>query len=245
MADELRRAFKFMASADMLGTSVEPALGGLAVRFPELPLRQDSNYLLVDRTEVPAVELAQEVERLALRAVFVREPSTGVRLEREFETLGWSVHRGLVMAHRRAPAREPGPAPVSDVGERALQPLRRRTTLSYPWGTPELADQLLQAKALIARRVETHFLAVTVDGEIAAYADLYLADHTAQIEDVFTVPEHRNRGYASALVLDALDRAREARADLVFLAADADDWPRLLYERLGFDVIGGYSKFFT
>ena len=229
----------------MGGTSEEPSRYGTVVRSDEVPLRQDSNYLIVDTSEAAATELAAEVERLRLRAVFVRDPQTGERLAGEFSTLGWHVHRGVLMALRRPPERATDPGLVREVDEATLRPLRRRITLGYPWGTPELADQLLRWKVLMSERVETRFLAVLVKDEVVAYADLYLGDGIAQIEDVLTVEEHRNRGYASAIIMRAIEEAQQARAELIFLVADADDWPKLLYERLGFDPIGGYVKFFT
>jgi hypothetical protein len=204
MPDDLERAFAFMRLADMLGTHAEPTPYGTAVSTPELPLRQDSNYLLVERTDAPATDLARELERLSLRAIVVRDERTAERLSRELAALGWQAHRHLVMAHRRPPERTADTSIVAEVGEQVLRPLRRRITLSYPWGTPELADQLLRAKAMMAERVETHFLAVVVDGEPVAYADLYIGGGVAQIEDVLHgrgAPQPRLR-----------DRARPARA---------------------------------
>jgi spore maturation protein CgeE len=84
---------------------------------------------------------------------------------------------------------------------------------------------------------------VVVDGQVVAYADLYDDGRTAQIEDVATLDQHRGRGYASALVLRALDEARQSGCDLVFLVSDEDDWPKALYRRLGFDDLGRYVKF--
>lgn len=245
MADELSRAFAFMALGDMFGTSVEQTPFGLAVRSEEIPLRQDSNYLRVDYTHASASELAGEVERLKLRAVFVREEETGERLAVEFGALGWKTHSGVLMAHRRSPERTAGGVLVTEVGEADLRALRRQTTLSYPWGTPELTEQLLDAKLLISKRVETHFFAVLVAGEAVAYTDLYVGEGIAQIEDVFTAEQHRQQGYASSLVLRAVEESRKAGAPFVFLVADADDWPKELYERLGFDAIGRYFKFFA
>ncbi len=86
---------------------------------------------------------------------------------------------------------------------------------------------------------------MTGDGVVAAYADLYLDGDTGRVEDVQTVEEHRNRGFASALVVDAVRRAHEAGASFVFLVAHEDDWPRELYGRLGFETVGRYVKFFT
>ena len=44
-------------------------------------------------------------------------------------------------------------------------------------------------------------------------------------------------------MLHALDSARAAGCDLVFLEADADDWPKELYARLGFRAIGQIYAF--
>jgi ribosomal protein S18 acetylase RimI-like enzyme len=242
-AHVLDRAFAFMARADMGGTCVGRSPFGTLVTTPELPLRQDSNYLLIDRTDASADELATELERCSLRVVYVREPVTADRLAPAFADLGWKTHKGVVMQHLRQPAKQGDTSIVSDVDEETLRPVRRNQIVNAPWGSPELADQLLAAKRMIAGRVETHFLAVMAGDEVAAYADVYLAGGTAQIEDVATIEEYRNHGYATALVLHGLELARDAEADLVFLVADADDWPRQLYARLGFNVIGGYQKF--
>ena len=66
----------------------------------------------------------------------------------------------------------------------------------------------------------------------------------AQIEDVGTLEEFRGKGVARNIVLRAVDEARAAGASLVFLFADANDWPQHLYGRLGFDVLGP-SRLFT
>ena len=47
---------------------------------------------------------------------------------------------------------------------------------------------------------------------------------------------YRGRGLGRAIVQHALDEARRDH-DVVFLEALADDWPRLLYAKLGFDVV--------
>ena len=77
-----------------------------------------------------------------------------------------------------------------------------------------------------------------VDGGIASYAGLYLDGTVGQIEDVATLPTYRDRGLARAVVLRAVAEARQAGAELVFLVAAEEDWPKELYRRLGFDAIG-------
>ena len=82
-----------------------------------------------------------------------------------------------------------------------------------------------------------HF-AVRAEGEVVSSTTLFSDGQTAQIEDVATMPEHRGQGYARALVLHALADARAAGHDFVFLVADARDWPKELYRRLGFEAVG-------
>jgi ribosomal protein S18 acetylase RimI-like enzyme len=130
---------------------------------------------------------------------------------------------------------------VVQVEHEALRYAHERQTLTYPWGSPELAHQLFEATAM--NPLETRFFAVIVDGEPVSYTDLYLDPPDAQIEAVYTDPEHRGRGYASAVVTHASDQARLAGATFVFLVADADDWPQELYRRLGFDEVGRYFGF--
>jgi len=245
MSEELDRAFAFMARGDMAGTSSQQTPFGTVVRSEETPLRQDSNYLLVDTTEASAARLAAQVRRLKLRTLVVRDESTGERLADGFDALAWQTHRHVVMAHRRSTERTADPELVTEVDEATLREFRRNAILAAPWGRAELAEQILHAKQLIGQRIDTRFFAVIVGGEVVAAADLYLADSEAQVEDVLTLEEHRNRGYASALVLRAVAEAWAGGATFVFLIARADDWPKKLYERLGFETVGRYYKFFT
>jgi GAF domain-containing protein len=85
--------------------------------------------------------------------------------------------------------------------------------------------------------------AAIVDGEIAAYCDLYSDGRTGQIESVGTLPEHRNRGLARAVVTKAGEEAGALGCDLVFLVADPKDWPQELYRKLGFDDAGLLHRF--
>jgi GNAT superfamily N-acetyltransferase len=63
------------------------------------------------------------------------------------------------------------------------------------------------------------------------------------VDDVYTVPEARGRGFARALITHAVALAREAGAGLIFIVADDEDWPKRLYERLGFRAVGHVWQF--
>ena len=73
--------------------------------------------------------------------------------------------------------------------------------------------------------------------------ELYLDGGTAQIEDVATAERFRKKGLATAVVLTAIEAARAAGAELVFLIADAEDWPKEMYAKLGFEEIGHTYEF--
>ena len=242
------RAFEFMINADMAGSRREPFRFGTAIFTPERPLRYDSNYLLVEQVpeEVSAEELAREADRvqgaagLPHRLFLFRDVSLGERFAPQLAEAGWRYERHVLMAQRRPPERKVDAGIVTEVTADVIRPARERQIRSYPWGTPEVTEQLLDAKAHIP--VATRFFAVLVNGGVASYSDLYLDGDIAQVEDVATMPEHRERGYASAVVLRAVSEARAAGAGLVFLVADAEDWPRELYRRLGFDEIGENAK---
>jgi GNAT superfamily N-acetyltransferase len=237
-----------MRRTEMRGSHEEPCRFGTVLLTPELPLRHDSNLVYADALpqEATAADLAAETDRvlgaagLGHRLATVPDPDGG-RLADGFRALGWQVQRHLVMAQRRPPERTAATAAVVEVDEPRLRPVREAITRTYPWGSPEVARQLAAAKRLI--RGEVRFFAVEVDGEIAACTDLYLSDRDGQIEDVVTLEPHRGRGYAGAVVLRAAEEARRAGADLVFLVADDEDWPKELYRRLGFDDVGLYWKF--
>jgi ribosomal protein S18 acetylase RimI-like enzyme len=252
MADVLDRIHRFEREIEMAGSRTVESPFGVGVLEPSLPLRHDSNYLRVDGLPLGggAQELADEAERilggagLKHRAVMCFDAGLGEKLEPQFEELGWNVRRHIWMAQLREPAKRADLSIVEEVGEADLRPARTAEILRYPWGSTEVAKSLMDAKVLLARRATTRFFGVRVDGEIVSWSDLYVAQGVGQVEDVATREPHRGKGYATAVVLRAAREARTEGADLVFLVADAGDWPKELYGKLGFDTVGRLTKFF-
>jgi ribosomal protein S18 acetylase RimI-like enzyme len=244
MRDELARAYAFLARGDMGGSRTINSPYGRAVYTDEVPKRSDCNYLWIERGAEPQ-ELAAEADRLDRRLIFVPDPELGAKLAPWFAGHGWRIDRHLVMAQLRTPERSADRSLVRELDEEALRPPRRRLLEGEPWATPDVVAQLFQAKGLIAGRVSTRFFGVELDGEVVSYTDLYVDGADAQIEDVGTLPEHRGNGYATAVVMAAIESARASGSDFVFLVADAEDWPKELYRRLGFDELGHYTKFFA
>ena len=248
MTDDLARIHRFEREVEMAGTQTVPSPVGLGVLTPELPRRHDSNYLLIERAR-NAAEAMAEADRIlggagrSHRVVLTFDEALGRRLATDFAARGWRVQRHIFMVQRRKPEKNADLSIVKEVDESALRPGRTRAIVSYEWGSPELARELLDAKLLLRQRAETRFFGVDVEGEIVAWTDLYVAHGIGQVEDVATMEEHRGKGYATAVVLRAVDEAKRLGADLIFLVADEEDWPKELYGRLGFDQAGRQYKF--
>jgi hypothetical protein len=79
--------------------------------------------------------------------------------------------------------------------------------------------------------------------EPASACRLLARDGIGQVEDVGTLAESRNRGLARAITLAAARASKRDGNELTYLGALANDWPRLLYAKLGFDELGGAYDF--
>jgi GNAT superfamily N-acetyltransferase len=244
--DRFARAVAF--EREMLrrsSTSVEPFAYGTAYRNADLPLRWSSNLLWLDGRARPAGAEAVAAEADAIiggaglshRKVNA-DGEEGAALASGFLRLGWTVHRLVVMTLERPPDAPPR-LPVERVTYAEAAPLVE--TITKRWEITEDAEalgQLNRHKAVMEESVGAAFFLARVDGRPAGMCELYVDGGVAQIEDVNTLEEYRGRGVARAVVLAAATAARAEGADLVFLLADEDDWPKDLYRRLGFDAVG-------
>ena len=199
--------------------------------------------------DVSAASLIAEADRLmeprgfAHRKIVVQDEELGRSLAPGLEAAGWDVHRLLFMVHDGAPAPETE-IPVDEVAEAVHTAAKDEFNRRDPY----IAEQNVVAQMRgLARRVaeatDKRNFAAYVDGTIAAVCELYSDGITAQIEDVATLEEHRNKGLARAVVSRALAEAQAWGHETVFLVADADDWPKELYAKLGFEEAGVTYQF--
>jgi RimJ/RimL family protein N-acetyltransferase len=215
-----------------------PARHGDGLFSPSVREVYDMNYVRAEHP-APAAALIADAEQLMgdyfhKRVIVERSDA---RSATDFRAHGWTVVPHLIMARTREPDRRVDTSMVREVRFEELTAARREVTVGEPWGDDEISSLLDDAKQLIMRAVPTRFFAAFADGEVAAYCEVRSDGVVAQIEDVNTLERFRRRGLGRAVVQHAIDEA-QATSEIVYLEALADDWPRELYARLGFDVVG-------
>ena len=159
---------------------------------------------------------------------------------------GWTIERHVAMVALREPDDPRARQPVREVPGETLADARRRGLGSEEWAArdPDAIENVLGVDARVREVIHERAFASFEAGEVAGVAFLYSdGDGIGQVEDVLTVPSHRGRGHARSVVLAALAASREAGHELTFLWADEDDWPKALYAKLGFDVVGRRWRF--
>jgi GNAT superfamily N-acetyltransferase len=242
-AQSLDRALTFMR--DVLAGTVDeirtiPA--GLIVNTPSLPAVWAANQLRVTEpiSFRELVELAEEnLPGPDYLDIALEDQKTGPARERTFRRGGWKVQRDLLMTLSRAPERVADTGIAVEVSEDESMELMGRWYAEDPGPTAMGHDQLVEYTRRESRVHGDQLLGVRDgDGQVVAMTKLRSHGRAAQVEDVYTVPEARGRGYARALVSRAIELARDAGAELIFITADDEDWPKLLYARIGFRPLG-------
>jgi len=237
------------ALLERLSTRTRSMPFGTAYFHDDFPRRYDSNFVLVDASlaGVGPDALAAELDRvqvgLAHRHLYLTDADDGFRLFPGLVGLGYQGERLVTMVQAREPdRRSDGLAEESDAGE--IGPFLVRVNSEADGGRHAAEAEMLSAfRYVLAERVRARFFVVRDGAEIVAIAELYAIGDVAQVEAVFTLEAYRGRGFGRAVVLAAADAAREAGADLVFLNADDDDWPKELYRKLGFDEFRRFWSF--
>jgi GNAT superfamily N-acetyltransferase len=249
-ASELERISAFLDRMEEgAAQRIEPVRGGVALLDDRIPHVYFANQVRLDpSTETKASAAAAEAERvqgaaaLGHRRITVHDNAAGQSLAPGLRALGWDVDRLAVMVQRDPPDEQIDTSSVHEVTDGGWKSLRR-LMLEHEDMDPTVIQQMESAVESLNRTVGLRTFGVDVDGVVASCCDLFSDGVTAQIEAVATLHSHRNRGLARAVVWRAVQEARATGHDLIFLMASADDWPRVLYRRLGFREIGYFFEF--
>lgn len=229
-------------------TRIERTRFGPAYFNDEFPIRYNANLLFADRI-APATprEVAAELDRLlggyVHRKVLLSD-NEGTRLAAGMRDLGYVGDRTASMVLRGEPDRAPQMDLVEEIDHAGRRALLMELYRREEWGRAlGVAESLSGFPGWLEEKIGARFFVQRIDGTMAGTCELYLHEGMAQVESVDTLKEFRSRGVARNLVLRAATEARTAGAEMIFIEADADDWPQKLYERLGFEHVGVYRGF--
>lgn len=239
---QLERALAFMR-AGMATTADEfrSIEAGIVATTPSLPAVWAVNQVRVTEplTFEELTDLAdRELAGCEYRQIAVEHQKTGAEVEKSVRAARWKVERDVLMILDGPADRPADTSVVDDAGEDEMLALMRRW-YEHDEPTPTEVEQLVEFGHREARALGDRLLGVrSGDGRLVAITKLRSDGSTAQVEDVYTVPEARGRGFARALVSRAVELARDGEHDMTFIVADDEDWPKLLYGRLGFRSVG-------
>jgi GNAT superfamily N-acetyltransferase len=242
------RAIRRRAAAETI-----PLPHGLVVRHDGLPDVHHLNTVLLDAAPTPSAAAdaaAALVERWLRdrrhRQLLFDDAGAGERAAATLADRGWKRDRVVFMGFTGDPPAADGDDRAREISDAELGHLQR-AVLADDASAAELrhgvVDQLVVAqRALRAGTPARGFGAGDGDG-LQSTCTLFLSTdvqrrRVAMIDEVGTLRGHRERGLARAVVVAAVAAARAWGADLIAVPADADDWPQLMYARLGFAPLG-------
>lgn len=230
---------------------------GWVARSRTLPLVYSLNRLQVQRDAAPeqVVALADtHLGDLPYRHVEIGDERGAAAFERALVApgSGWKVDREVLMVLGEPRPSEAGgeaeggevatapPGALVRLGEEEADGLMRRWHLEETLDTlPGVLEQLSAYNRGEGALWGEEVLGVREAGEAVALTKLRPAhDGVGWVEDVYTIPAARRKGYARLLVQSAVGLARDAGNEVTFIIADDNDWPKHLYAALGFRPIG-------
>jgi GNAT superfamily N-acetyltransferase len=248
-AQARRRAIAFMTAIDDACAEATVACpGGTVVLDSRHPALWSANHVRVDAARAPdATALdataAAHLDELGFRMIVVQDEAVAAALAEPLGALGYRPADELLMilgptgdaARRSARVGEATPAQLVASRVAAQTEIGRDA---------QVGRQLASRDALIASVVPVRRLAIrAANGEVAARCQIYGEGAVAQIENLYTAAARRGQGLSRLLMRHAVAEARAGGAELVFLVADAGDWPQSFYRRLGFEDAGLMPRF--
>jgi ribosomal protein S18 acetylase RimI-like enzyme len=248
----LRRCLDFELDRDVqVCERVDRYEWGFALLNPTLDLVWDANCIVVERAGMTVDEIvavADEVigaEGMKHRTVVILGDPDAQRLVPEFESRGWESEPGVYMEWRRTSDRDPE-LEVVECGQEEIDDLRRRLIRAELTAIGRENDAVVEQLLEWDRRVgevdgDRWFVAPA--GDPASACRLLARDGIGQVEDVVTLAERREQGLARAVILTAARASKRDGNEFTYLGALANDWPRLLYAKLGFEELGYVYEF--
>jgi ribosomal protein S18 acetylase RimI-like enzyme len=230
-----------------VATRVDTLPFGTVIVSDDLPLIYDQNIILVDAPVAPST-LLDTAEAIAgefgwaHRNVEIADSAVASTLRDALLSTGYKEERNVTMVLSDEPATPPARHAAVVTGADEQLPLARAMLAEEPWATDEALDQFEERVRRLGHVAAARAVAAPPDAPVSRC--LLLTDGAiAEIDEVATLSAYRRRGWSSAVVLRAIEVARDDGLSPVLLVADDEDWPKGWYARLGFRAVGKFSQF--
>jgi len=232
---------------------VTPIPGGLVLGHPDLDDVHFLNAVLLDagpqQVDGDGVATLADAWQAGLghRHVAFDDEAAGERAAAELADRGWERTRTTFMvlgADAATAAADERARPISAEEMQSLQLEGLRLEAPEVDARTGLVERLVATQILLRATTPSRcFGAGDPGGRLASMCTLFLDEdvngrRVATVAEVGTLPDQRGRGLARAAVLAAVAAAADWSAGLIAVAADSDDWPQLMYARLGFVPVG-------
>lgn len=244
---DFERCVRFeQATAARASTTTKRIEIGSVFLNRDLPRVWDRNFLWLDAgaRNASAKEIMDATERelghagVEHRKFLVAAEDVSEDLARSLAEAHWSRTELVTMVLRDAAAGERS-TKVAELSPEDYSGFNRIIISEFlPDSEPEVVEQLVQLGLLMADAANGRFFAANADDKPVAGTHLYSDGSAAQIEDVGTLNAYRGRGLSRTLMKHVIADAFDNGHDMVFLVAEADDWPKDFYARLGFEAVG-------
>lgn len=258
MTDLIRRTLAVIQAFEALGNERFEADGATIIRNREVPQIHDANHVAHVAASTP-----DEIERLLARVEQEFAGFSHHRFDVDFTTPPAFEARLALEGYRRWDALVlllegdlMGEAKAHDIREVTNEAGWQAHTALHDVEWPEYsqkidspfdertAEEMMRSKRSKAPPVR-YWLA-HAEGQPRAYCASWEGDSgVGQVEDLFTHPDFRRRGLATALIHHCVADCRSRGAGPVVIVADANDWPKRMYAAMGFRpvaVVRTYRK---
>ncbi len=247
----LARIHETVARYLELGSSVEDLGAFRAVRNPENPQIWDANFASGVRAQSEAE--IDEVLAAAERAFdhvqhrhYLIDPETPSAFEAHLALLGYRENATLELLLEGELRAKPRSFEIRQAESEsdwvALAHLQRLDHLDAAERRKrEPYSEEVSLQLATVRRAKAPYLRVwiaRVDGvDCACFSSWPGTNGIGKVEDLFTLPEFRRHGIATALIARAVDDARARGAGPVLIGAEPDDTPKAMYAAMGFEPV--------
>jgi GNAT superfamily N-acetyltransferase len=254
--DRIARALAFDRGVRRRGARrVIELAEGVVVRDDELPALHHLNALLLDAPLAEALRdpssLArfadQHLDGLGYRHVVLDDIGAADMLAPALLESGWTPQRIVFMHRARARDRAPRAGltrRLDDDEARALQLAITAEEAPRDDGVggavaAALVRQLVAGQEAMRGGTTSIVFGAGEHGVLASSCTLFVCGpgQIAMIEEVGTLTAHRERGLARAVLGAAVDEAQRLGCEEIIVPTEEDDWPQLLYLKLGFEPL--------